>query len=108
MAKYCLSYDAIDSSQWKPNELKALVSKVLIGNGAVVLQNPVASTIIFEDTEQNSNIAAWNYTIHENLADNIFYYLCAVAKTTSGNFLDRDEGNPDLNSNYKELLEGFE
>jgi hypothetical protein len=105
MAKYCLTYDAKDALAWDPEELKIEVSRILLENGADYLESPVASTILFEDGKDRSELQGWNNALQKNFQNDIYYYLCVVARTKEGDHFERNEGDPDLNDDYQQLLE---
>jgi len=108
MAKYCLTYDVQDSDKWEPNEIKISLSEILLKNNAFSLESPTASTILFEDGRGKSNITFWNNLIIKYFKEDIFYYLCVVGKNTNSEYLDRNEGDADLDTNYQDLLEELE
>ena len=121
MAKYCLTYDAKDALAWDPEELKLEVSRLLLDNGGDYLESPVGNTILFEDGKDRSDLQFWNSTVvllysieswnnllSKNHQENIFYYLCVVARTKEGDHFERNEGDPDLNDDYQQQLEDLE
>ena len=105
MAKYCLTYDAKDALAWEPEELKTEISRILLENGGDYLESPVASTILFEDGKDKSELQFWNNVLLKSFKEDVFYYLCVVARTKEGDYFDRNEGDPDLNDDYQQLLE---
>src|ERR1700749_2437881 len=107
MAKYCLTYDAKDALAWEPEELKLKLSQVILENKGLYLESPLANAILFEDGEVKSSLNRWN-AIFLRLKEDIYYYLCAVAMNSNGDFFDRNEGDPDLDADYQELLERLE
>ena|ERR1700761_2872311 len=108
MAKYCLVFDAKDTISWDPEELKLRVSEILLQNKGRYLENPVINTILFEDGNIQPNLALWNGILFKLLKEDIFYYLCVVAKGGKGEFSESNEGDPDLDADYQELLEDLE
>jgi hypothetical protein len=108
MAKYCLTYDAKDALAWEPEELKLEISRLLLNNGGDYLESPVVSTILFEDGKDRSDLPSWNNLLAKNMQENIYYYLCVVARTKEGDHFERNEGDPDLNDDYQQLLEDLE
>lgn len=108
MAKYCLTYDAKDPLAWEPEELKLKISQLLLDNKGLYLENPVAGTILFEDGNMASDIGHWSGILLKSLKEDLFYYICAVAKSAKGDFIDRNEGDPDLDADFQELLEDLE
>jgi len=100
-------YDAKDALTWDPEELKLLVSERLLENKALYLENPVANTILFEDGNVQPNLSYWNGLLLKGLKEDIFYYLCVVGKSVKGDYNERNEGDPDLDADYQELLEGL-
>jgi hypothetical protein len=108
MAKYCLSFDAKDALAWDPEELKLEVSRLLLQNGGDYLESPVATTILFDDGKDRSDLQTWNSLLAKNLKEDIYYYLCVVARTKEGEPFERNEGDPDLNDDYQQLLEDLE
>ena len=108
MAKYCLTYDAKDALAWDPEELKLEVSRLLLDNGGDYLESPVGNTILFEDGKDRSDLQFWNNLLSKNHQENIFYYLCVVARTKEGDHFERNEGDPDLNDDYQQQLEDLE
>ena len=105
MAKYCLTYDAKDALAWEPEELKIEVSRILLDNGADYLESPVASAILFDDGKDRNELASWNSLLLKTFQNDIYFYLCVVARTKEGEHFDRNEGDPDLNDDYQQLLE---
>jgi hypothetical protein len=108
MAKYALSYDAKDALAWDPEELKLEISRQLLQAGAHSLEGPIASTILFEDEKDRSDLQSWNHLLLKNLKEDIFYYLSVVPQSKDGDFFERNEGDPDLNDDYQQLLEDLE
>lgn len=108
MAKYCLSFDAKDALAWDPEELKLEVSRLLLANGGDYLESPIANTIVFEDGKDRNELPSWNNLLVKNLKEDIFFYLCVVARTKEGDHFERNEGDPDLNDDYQQLLEDLE
>jgi len=102
MAKYCLTFDARDAVSWDPEELKLKISGILLDNKGLYLENPVVSVILFEDGNVNSDINHWNNILRRQLKEDVYYYLCVVAKSAKG------EGDPNLESDYQDLLEDLE
>jgi hypothetical protein len=72
------------------------------------LENPLASVILFEDGNVNSDIHHWNNILLRQLKEDVYYYLCVVAKSAKGDFIDRNEGDPDMDADYQDLLEDLE
>lgn len=107
MAKYCLSYEARDSFIWVADELKLKVAELLLKNAAFDLQQPIAGTIIFEDGAVKSNIREWNTALLP-LKEDLFYYLCQIAKAREDDYVERNEGDPNLNDDFQQLLEELE
>ena len=107
MAKYCLSYEAKNSALWEADELKLKIAEILLNHKAFDLQHPIAGTLLFEDGSSKSMIRDWNDTLL-TLKDDIFYYLCQVAKGREDDYLDRDQGDPNLNDDFQELLDELE
>lgn len=107
MAKYCMSYEARNSNLWEGDELKLKVAEILLKNDAFDLQHPVAGTILFEDGSIKSMIQHWNNTLN-TLKEDIFYYLCQVARFRDDEYADRNEGDPLLNDDFQELLDELE
>jgi len=108
MAKYCLTYDAKDALAWDPEELKLEVSRLLLDNGGDYLESPVANTILFEDGKDRNELQQWNHLLSKNLQEDLYYYLCVVARTKEGDHFERNEGDPDLNDDYQQQLEDLE
>jgi hypothetical protein len=107
MAKYCISYEAKNSNIWDADELNVKIAEVLKKNGAFDLQQPVAGTILFEDGAVKSFIRDWNNHLLP-LKEDIFYYLCQVAKAREDDYMDRNEGDPNLNDDFQDLLDDLE
>ena len=105
MRRYCLAYDAKDAEDWDPDELRVKIAELLIAAGALNLKSPVASTILFEDEHASSRMAYWNSKINHALRDDIYYYLCLVAITTTNAFIDRNEGDTGLEIHFQELID---
>jgi hypothetical protein len=108
MAKYCLTYDAKDALAWEPEELKLEISRLLLNNGGDYLESPIVNVILFEDGKDRSDLPSWNNLLAKNLQEDIYYYLCVVARTREGDHFERNEGDPDLNDDYQQLLEDLE
>jgi hypothetical protein len=108
MAKYCLTFDAKDAVSWDPEELKLKISGILLDNKGLYLENPVASVILFEDGNVNSDIHHWNNILLRQLKEDAYYYLCVVAKSGKGDYFERNEGDPDLEADYQDLLEDLQ
>ena len=108
MAKYCLIFDAKDAVSWDPEELKLKISGILLEHKGLYLDNPLASVILFEDGNVNSDIHHWNNILLRQLKEDVYYYLCVVAKSGKGDFIDRNEGDPDMDADYQDLLEDLE
>lgn len=108
MARYCLTFEAKDALSWDPEELKLLISERLLENKALYLENPVPNTILFEDGSVQPNLGLWNGLLLKSLREDIFYYLCVVAKSVKGDYNESNEGDPDLDADYQDLLEGLE
>ena len=108
MAKYCLTFDAKDAVTWDPEELKLKISGILLDNKGLYLENPVASVVLFEDGNVNSDIHHWNNILLRQLKEDAYYYLCVVAKSGKGDSIDRNEGDPDLDADYQDLLEDLQ
>lgn len=107
MAKYCLSYEAKNSALWEADELQLKIAEILVKGDAFDLQHPVAGTILFEDGAIKSLIQSWNSRLLA-LKEDIYYYLCQVAKAREDEYADRNEGDPLLNDDFQELLEDLE
>ena len=107
MAKYCLTYEARDANLWEGGELKIKIAEKLLAGGAYDLQNPVAGTILFEDGSIRPAIQSW-HTRLQPLREDIFYYLCQVARAREDEYADRNEGDPSLNDDFQELLDEME
>ena len=107
MAKYCLSYEARNSTLWEADELKLKIAETLLAGDAFDLQHPVAGTILFEDGSSKSMIQHWNSRLVA-LKEDIYYYLCQVAKAREDDHIDRNEGDPNLNDDFQELLEDLD
>jgi hypothetical protein len=105
MAKYCLTYDAKDALAWDPEELKIELSRILLDNGGAYLESPTATTILFEDGKDRSELSFWNNLLLKSLKEDIYYYLCVVARSKEDTYFERNEGDPDLNDDYQQLLE---
>jgi hypothetical protein len=108
MAKYCLTFDAKDAVSWDPEELKLKISGILLDNKGLYLENPVASVILFEDGNVNSDMNHWNNILLRQLKEDAYYYLCVVAKSGKGDYFERNEGDPDLEADYQDLLEDLQ
>jgi hypothetical protein len=108
MARYCFSYEAKDAISWDPEELVLKISEIILNNKGLYLENPVPSTILFEDGNVQPNLAFWNGIFLKNLKEDVFYYLCVVAKNGKGDYSEYNEGDPDLDAEYQELLEDLE
>jgi hypothetical protein len=105
MAKYCLTYDAKDALAWDPEELKIELSRILLDNGGDYLESPTATTILFDDGKDRAELASWNSLLLKSLKEDIYYYLCVVARSKDDSYFERNEGDPDLNDDYQQLLE---
>ena len=114
MRKYCLTYDAMKSEEWQSTELKEAILKILIEHGAdpKYFEIPTASTILFKDDRDKNAIPYWEailegefIALNKNgkLKTGVFYYICLVAQTKSGD-LDAKYDNPNLANSLKELL----
>lgn len=115
MRKYCLTYDAknskesydAESSQKKKTEnenLKKRIAKILIDGGAINLESYVASTITFFDDTDTLRINHWKNVLLK-IDNEIYYYLCAVTKLTTGKFVEvNDKGDVKLNQRFQELI----
>ena len=108
MAKYCLSFDAKDVLAWEPDEAKLQVSRLLLDNGGAYLESPIINTILFEDGKDRSDLNSWNHLLIKNLKDDFYFYLCVVPQTRDGDYFERNEGDPDLNDDYQQLLEDLQ
>jgi hypothetical protein len=108
MAKYCLTFDAKDAVSWDPEELKLKISGILLDNKGLYLENPVVCVILFEDGNVNSDIHHWNNILLRQLKEDVYYYLCVVAKSAKGDYFERNEGDPDLEADYQDLLEDLQ
>lgn len=108
MAKYSFSFDARDAMAWDPEELILKISEIILNNKGLYLENPVPSTVLFEDGNIQPNLGFWNGIFLKNLKEDIYYYLCAVAKSAKGDYSESNEGDPDLDADYQELLEDLE
>jgi hypothetical protein len=108
MARYCFTYDAKDAMSWEPEELVLKISEIILNNKGLYLENPVTNTILFEDGNVQPNIGFWNGIFLKNLKEDVFYYLSVVAKTPKGEYNESNEGDPDLDADYQELLEDLE
>lgn len=107
MAKYCLTYEAREAHLWEGSELKVKIAERLLTGDAFDLQNPVAGTILFEDGSIRPAIQSWHTRLLP-LKEDIFYYLCQVAKAREDEYADRNEGDPLLNDDFQELLDEME
>ena len=107
MAKYCLSYEAKNALIWEENELKLKIAEILLKNDAYDLQHPIAGTLLFEDGAVKSMIQHWNSALI-GLKEDIYYYLCQVAKAREDDYMDRNEGDPNLNDEFQDLLDELE
>ena len=105
MAKDCLTYDARDVLAWEPEELKLELSRLLLEGGGDFLENPVVGTLLFDDGKDRSDLQTWNNLLQKNLKDEIYYYLCVVARAREGEPFERNEGDPDLNEDFQQLLD---
>jgi hypothetical protein len=108
MAKYCVTYDAKDALAWDPEELKLDIAELLVQNKALNLESPVASAIIFEDGNVKPNISFWNSILSRKFQEDVYYYLCVVASNRDGDYIDRNEGDADMNADFQEMLEDLE
>ena len=108
MARYCFTYDAKDSISWDPEELILNISELLLANKGLYLENPVPNTILFEDGNVQPNLAFWNGLLLKQLKADVFYYLCVIAKNAKGEYSESNEGDPDLDADYQELLEDLD
>ncbi|HXB08282.1 MAG TPA: hypothetical protein VNW04_14225 [Puia sp.] len=108
MAKYCLTFDAKDALAWEPEELKMEVSRLLMENGGSYLESPIVNVVLFEDGKDRSDLQSWNHLLLKSLKEDIYYYLCVVPQTKDGDFFERNEGDPDLNDDYQQLLEDLQ
>ncbi len=104
MRKYCFTYDALDSDEWKPDELRSLIASILIAHSAINLVSPAASTILFEDVATINRISYWNNVINMQVYEDIYYYLCLVGKDVNGEYIEKIDPDNDLNSNFQELV----
>ncbi|MBN9485155.1 MAG: hypothetical protein BGO70_10775 [Bacteroidetes bacterium 43-93] len=106
MRKYCLTYDVKDSENIDSTSLKKTIVELLHQNGAIItaFKNPVASTIIFVDKEDSMRISYWDGIINQTFGNDIFYYLCVVAKRTDNTFVDKDHGDPKMEANFQALI----
>jgi hypothetical protein len=104
MYKYCLSYDVINSDKNDPETIKRKITTLILKQGIThTLKNPVASTIIFEDDNDERNISYWNSLLLK--MKNIHYYICLVPLDYELNqFIERNEGNSILNNNFQHLV----
>lgn len=115
MRKYCLAYDAINSGEWQPNELKRTILEILKDAGAGHFQAPVASTILFQDEEDSNRIQYWANAIRTEfvsstnangrLNSGIYYYLCMVARTGPGAYIERVNADPSLASSLQDIID---
>ena len=105
MARYCLTFEARDALSWDPEELKLLISERLLENQALYLESPVPNTILFEDGGVQPNLGFWNGLLVKNLKEDIFFYLCVVARSVKGEYSESNEGDPDLDADYQEMLD---
>ena len=103
-----MTFDAKDAVSWDPEELKLKISGILLEHKGLYLENPLASVILFEDGNVNSDIHHWNNILLRQLKEDVYYYLCVVAKSGKGDFIDRNEGDPDMDADYQDLLEDLE
>jgi hypothetical protein len=108
MAKYCLTFDAKDAVSWDPEELTLKISGILLDNKGLYLENPVVCVILFEDGNVNSDMNYWNNILLRQLKEDVYYYLCVVAKSGKGDYFERNEGDPDLDADYQDLLEDLQ
>jgi hypothetical protein len=108
MAKYCLAYDAKDALAWDPEELKLEISRLLLESGGSYLESPIVNVILFEDGKDRSDLPGWNNFLNKQKKEDIFYYLCVVPSNKDGDFFERNEGDPDLNDDYQQLLDDME
>lgn len=108
MARYCFTYDAKDAMSWDPEELILKISEIILNNKGLYLENPVHNTILFEDGNVQPNLGFWNGIFLKNLKEDVFYYLGVIAKTAKGEYSESNEGDPDLDAEYQELLEDLE
>ena len=103
-----MTFDAKDAVSWNPEELKLKIYGILLDNKGLYLESPVISVILFEDGNVNSDINHWNNILLRQLKEDAYYYLCVVAKSAKGDFIDRNEGDPDLDADYQDLLEDLQ
>jgi hypothetical protein len=108
MARYCFSYDAKDALSWDPEELILKISEIMLNNKGLYLENPVPNTILFEDGTAQPNLAFWNGIFLKNIKEEVFYYICVVARNPKGEYNENNEGDPDLDADFQELLEDLE
>jgi hypothetical protein len=108
MARYCFTYDAKDALSWDPEELILKISEIILNNTGLYLENPVPNTILFEDGNVQPNLGFWNGIFLKNLKEDVYYYLGVIAKTGKGEYSESNEGDPDLDADYQELLEDLE
>jgi len=108
MAKYCLVYDAKDALGAGPMDLKLDIADFLLENKAFNLENPVISTILFEDGNIKPSLSQWQSQLTRKFQEEIYYYLCVVASSREGEHLDRNEGDMDLNDAFQEELDGLQ
>ena len=108
MARYCFTYEAKDAMSWDPEELILKISGILLNNKGLYLENPVPNTIVFEDGNVQPTLGFWNGILLKQLKEDVFYYLCVIAKNGKGEYSETNEGDPDLDAGYQELLEDLE
>jgi hypothetical protein len=108
MAKYCLVYDAKDALGAGPMDLKLDIADFLLANKAFNLENPVNSTILFEDGNIKPTLAQWQSQLTRKFQEEIYYYLCVVASSREGEHLERNEGDMDLNDDFQEAIDDLE
>lgn len=108
MARYCFTYEAKDAMSWDPEELILKISEIMLNNKGLYLENPVPNTILFEDGNAQPNLAFWNGIFLKNIKEEVFYYICVIARTPKGEYNESNEGDPDLDADYQEMLEDLE
>jgi hypothetical protein len=108
MARYCLTYDAKDALSWDPEELVLKISEIVINNKGLYLENPIHNTLLFEDGNVQPNLGFWNGIFLKNIKEDVYYYLCVVARTAKGEPSESNEGDSDLDADYQDLLEDLE
>lgn len=108
MARYCFTYDAKDTMSWDPEELILKISEIILNNKGLYLENPVHNTILFEDGNVHPNLGFWNGILLKNIKEDVFFYLGALAKTPKGEYSESNEGDPDLDADFQDLLEDLD